>query len=111
MEVNQLTVLNDLPKFSGNPRRGEKQGDGGLDVKVFFRTLENYFNRKNITSDSKKIMVMYALIDQHKGDARDLISCYSGKKVTFKEVENEFLSMYPNFSTTEFRHAARTILE
>jgi hypothetical protein len=111
MAVNHLTVLNGLPKFSGNPKKGEMRDQGGINVKTFFRSLENYFNREGVTSNSKKLEIMYALIDTEKGDAIDLMACYSGKKVSFKEVETEFLSMYPNFTTTEFRHAARTILD
>jgi hypothetical protein len=104
-------VLNDLPKFSGNPKKGEIQFKVGLNVKTFFRSLDNYFTSHDVTADGKKLEIMYALIDTTKGDAVDLMACYSGKKVTFKEVETEFLAMYPNFTATEFRHAARTILE
>ena len=34
----------------------------------------------------------------------------AGRQVTYEEVQQEFLSMYPSFTTSEFRHAAKSAI-
>ena len=45
----QLTVLNTLPLFKGNARiTDDDTFIPGVNVRVFFRALENYFEQNNI---------------------------------------------------------------
>lgn len=113
MASSQFTILNDLPKFKGNKRPGESHFQPGINVKTFFRTLDNYFRQQAIShdNDQKKLQVLYALIDKEQGNAIDLVTCYAGKDVRYEDVKAEFLFMYPNFTASEYRHAARTVLE
>lgn len=108
--ATQLTVLNDLPRFKGNARSGDKPSPPGINVKTFLRTLENYFTQHNITENAKKIQLLFALIDKENGDAIDLVTCYAGKEVDYEDICHDFILMYPNFTTSEFRHAARAVL-
>ena len=110
MAINNLTVLQDLPKFTGDPKDGEPHFVPDIDARTFMRAVENHFLHHNITADDKKIQLMYSLIDKKKGDAVQFLSCYVGEPVTFNEVKIEFLNMYPSFTVTEFRHAAQALL-
>ncbi len=110
-QLNQLTVLSDLPKFTGNPKEGEPYFKSELDARTFLRTLENHFSQHGITSNSKQIQIMFSLIDKKKGDAVRLLTCYAGRtSVPFEDIKNDFLNMYPSFQVTEFRHAAQALL-
>ena len=111
MACNQLTIINDLPKFCGNPSSSDTDFVPGIDVKTFIRSLDNHFTQYDITDDARKLQVLYALVEKNKGDAIDLVTCYSGKQMTYKEVVKELLLMYPCFTATEITHAAKTILE
>ena len=111
MATNSITILNDLPKFIGNAKVGEQNFKTSINVKTFFRTLDNYFLTHNITDNSKRIQTLYALINKEQGDAIDLITCYAGKEVTYEQISRDFFRMYPNFSATEFKHAATSILD
>ena len=110
MAVNQLTVINDLPKFAGTPRSGEAHFKPDIDPRTFLRTVENYFLQHSITQDDKKLQVFFSCIDKNRGNAINLVTCYAGKTVTFEEVKNDFLCMYPQFSATDYRHAAQELL-
>jgi len=111
MAFNQLTVLNDLPRFTGNPKPGEPSFKMEIDARTFMRTVENYFASQSIVSDERKLHVLFSLIDKKKGDAIRLLTCYAGKAVTFEEVKTQFLNMYPSFKATEYQHAAKALLE
>ena len=111
MATNTLTVLSGLPAFTGNPRPGEPKFTPDLDARTFLRTVENYFLHNNITSDEKKLSVLFSLIDKKKGDGIRLVTCYAGKKVPFSEVKADFLDMYPMFRQSEFRSAAQALLD
>ena len=90
---------------------GEPYFKPDLDARTFLRTLENHFTQHGITSDEKKIHIMFSLIDKKKGNAIRLLTCYAGKKVPFSEIREVFLGMYPAFKITDFRHAAKSYLE
>lgn len=111
MAYNQLTVLNDLPKFSGNSRSHEVNFVQGINVKTFIRTLDNYFVQHQVTDDARKLQILFAQIDKEKGDAIDLVTCYAGKQISYDDVTKDFIQMYPNFCSTEFKHATKTLLE
>jgi len=111
MAFNQLTVLNDLPRFTGNPRPGEPSFKMEIDARTFMRTVENYFASHSVSSDERKLNILFSLIDKKKGDAIRLLTCYAGKAVAFEEVKTQFLNMYPSFKATEFQHAAKAMLE
>ncbi len=108
--VQQITVLTNIPQFTGNPRPGEPSFKPDIDARTFLRTLENHFRQHNITSDVKKIQILFSHIDKQRGDAINFITCYAGQPVTFDEVKDDLLGMYPSFSATEFKHAARVFL-
>ena len=111
MALQTLMVLQDLPKFAGNPKQGDVPFKSEIDARTFLRSVENYFLQNQITTDEKKLQVLFSLIDKKRGDAIRLITCYAGKNVPFEEVKAEFLSMYPSFKVTEFKHAAQTLLD
>jgi len=110
MDTNQFTVLNDLIKFSGNPKVGEKPRPS-IDLKTFLRSLESFFANNDITSDQRKITVFFALIDKEYGDAIDLVTCYSGVDIAYDDLVADFLKAYPTKGAQEFAHAARSLLE
>lgn len=110
MAINQLTVLQDLPKFTGNPKEGDPPFTSDIDARTFLRTIENHFLQNDITANERKLQILFSLIDKKKGDAIKLLTCYAGKRVSFDEVKAEFLNMYPSFKVTEFRHAAQALL-
>lgn len=109
--TNQFTIINDLPQFKGNPRPHEKDSFvPGVNVKTFLRALENHFLQYNITDDDAKLRLLFTQIDKTSGDASDLVNCYVGRDVPYANVEAEFLSMYPNFSRSDFKCSARNIM-
>jgi len=110
MALNTITILSDMPKFAGSPREGEPRFKQDLDPRTFLRSVENYFENNNVTSDDRKIQIFFSLIDKSKGNAIDLLTCYAGKAVPFERIKKDFLLMYPSFQLTDFRHAARTML-
>ena len=104
-------VLNDLPKFRGAPRANETDTFvEGIDVRTFFRSLENHFSHHNITTDEAKLRIVFNQIDKDTGNAIDLITCYAGRDVEYEDVREEFLEMYPALGRTEFRYAAKSLL-
>ena len=111
MALHQVTVLQDLPLFTGNPKPGDAPFKPELDARTFLRSVENYFLQHQITNNERKLQILFSLIDKKRGDAIRLITCYAGKNVPFEAVKAEFLSMYHSFAVTEFRHAAQTLLD
>jgi hypothetical protein len=111
MALNQLTVLANLPTFSGNSKAGEVHDKSSINVETFFKTLNNYFTQNNVVTDANKFKILYFRINMEKGDAVDVLEGYADKYVTFKEVEADFMSKYLKFTATEFRDAARTMLD
>ena len=110
-EAINLNVLNNLPVFRGNSRPHEVDSFvASVDVKTFFRTLDNHFDQYNIVDDAQKLRILFQQIDKNSGNAIDLVNLYSGRPVPYNEVRQDFLNMYPNFSRHEFRQAARGII-
>lgn len=108
----QLTILDGLPTFRGNPRPNEVDTfTPSVNVKTWFRALDNHFLQNDIYSDEAKLRILFAQVDKNSGDALELVSVFCGKNVTYEEVREDFLSIYPNFVRSEFRHAARSILK
>ena len=70
--THQITVINDLPHFRGNQREGEKDWEESIDVRTFFRTLENHYEQHGIVDDKKKIRILFSQIDKNKGNAIQL---------------------------------------
>ena len=66
MSLTQITVLQDIPKFTGNPKIGEPKFVPEIDARTFLRTLENHFSNEGITSDEKKLQIFFSLIDKKK---------------------------------------------
>jgi len=109
-EQTTITVL-DLPKFRGNPKRGEIGFTPGVDVKTFFRSLDNHFSQKNITDNDAKVRTVFAQIDKERGNAIDWANMYAGKCAKYEDVKAEFFHAYPNFISSEFRHAANALAD
>jgi len=107
--TNNLIVLNDLPKFAGFPRPGEQPFKSDIEARTFLRTVENYFMQNGIMDDPGRIRILFSLIEKKKGNAINLVTTYAGRKATFAQVKRTFLNMYPAFSVSEFRHAAKTL--
>ena len=87
-----------MPLFQGNPRADEPRFVPDIDARTFPRTVEIHYNQHNITSDEKKLQVVFSLIDKRKGDAIKLLTCYVGKKISFAQFRSEFLAIYPEFT-------------
>ena len=112
MATDQITVLNGLPKFIGNPKPGEAPFKPDIDARTFLRSLENHFGNTNVTDDNKKIQIMFSLINKTKGDAIRCMSCYTDKTtLSFATLKTQFLCMYPSFNNKVFRPAAKPLLE
>ena len=110
MAHRQLTVIDDLPKFTGNPRMGEDLGTRGVDIKNFLRSLDCHIETNRITDNGAKIRLLNSQIDPHRGDAMALMACYAGRNVTYESICEDFISCYPNFEVSDFKVAARSIL-
>ena len=106
-QTTQITVLNDLPSFAGRPKPGEAPFKNEVDARTFLRTVENYFVANGITSDERKIQIVYSLIDKKKGTALSIVGCYVSRKVPFERFKREFLGYFPSLKATEFNHAAQ----
>lgn len=101
------TLLADLPKFKGEPRPHEVEGFVyGINVRTFFRALDNYIAQQGIQQNDAKIRILFAHVDKTAGNALDLLNCYVGRDVTYETIKDEFLEMYPYFIKTEYRLAA-----
>ena len=110
--MSKITVLPDLPFFRGNAREGEKDfTDGGINVRTFFRTLDNYFAQQKITDDAAKVRVVFAQVDKTRGNAIHLVTCYAGRDITYEALQRQFLQCYPNFNKTEVTHASKEVLK
>ena len=111
MSLDQITVLNGLPVFSGNAKPGETSFTSDVDARTFLRSLENHFGNHDVFDDNKKIQIMFSRIHKTKGDAIRFISCYTDRpKLTFNELKTRLLLSYPSYKHTEFKPAARALL-
>ena len=108
-QTTQITVLNDLPRFAGRPKPGEAPFKNEVDARTFLRTVENYCVANSITSDERKIQIVYYLIDKRKGTALSIVGCYVSRKVPFERFKKEFLGYFLSLKVTEFKHAAQTL--
>jgi hypothetical protein len=111
MALNQLTVLNEMPRFTGNPKPGEVVFKPDIDARTFMRTVENYYSQNNVTSDEKKLHILFSLMDKKRGDAIRFLTCYAGRNIPFAKVKEQFLMMYPSFKVDDFPHAAKSLLD
>ena len=109
MALNEVTVLSNLPRFSGFPKFGETTQEG-IDIRTFLRTLENYYTQFNITSDERKLQVLYSHINLDKGDALLAVSSYAGLPVTYDRVKQQLLQIYPAPNSTNFKQASKNFL-
>ena len=108
--AQNFVILNDLPKFKGNARPGEINFVEGINVRTFLRTLDNYYAQNEIDQDDQKIRILFAQICKTSGDAIDLVNSYAGREILYEDLKEEILQMYPNFTRTEFRLAAKEII-
>ena len=108
--LQSLTVLSELPTFTGNPRPNEAPFTKSLDARTFIRSLESHFLINNITSDQKKIHILFAHIDKIRGDAVNFVTTHSGEHFSWEDIKKFFLKSYPG-TAQEFRHAAQRFLE
>lgn len=103
---NTISVISDIPKFSGNTKVGEKSS---INIKNYLRTLTNYFNTNNITDDRRKVQILYSTIDTTSGDAFEIINAYAGTDISYSQLTSELLKIYPTFTTTNYRHSVKLI--
>lgn len=109
--ANNVLLLQNLPRFRGNLRSHEVDSPTpSLNVRTFFRSIENYFENNRIVGNDQKIRILFEQIDKTSGDAIDLVNCYAGRSVSYEDVREDFLQMYPEFRRTEFRHAAFNLM-
>ena len=88
-QTDQITVLNDLPSFAGHPPPpppGEAKFKSDVDV----CTMKNYFLQHGITSDERKMQIVYLLVDKKKRRALNIINCYVGKKYLLNDLRVNF---------------------
>ena len=111
MSINNITVLSSLPKFTGNPKKGEPYFESDIDARTFLRAVESHFDLHNIDGDQQKIRTLFSLIDTKRGNAIRLVQAYSGKAVTFEQVKRTFIKMYPSIKITELREASKNLLD
>lgn len=109
--LTQFTVLQDLPIFTGNPREGEPYFRNEIHIKDFMRAIENYIAHNDIRDDSKKLSILYSLVDKRRGDAQRLVASFAGKVTSFEDVKQVFLDMYPSPEITNFSNAAKALLD
>ena len=107
--VNQVSVLNDLPLFTGNPRTEEKQFTPDIDARTFMRSLENYFLQHNIKSDQRKLQIFSSCIDKRRGDAKRLLSSYVGNGKPWQSIKKNFLRMYPCIENDQLQEASNKL--
>ena len=106
--MNNMLILSNLSRFRGNLHSNEKHLTNitpEVNVRTFLRALENHYVTHNITDDDTKVRILFAQIDKTVGDAVDLVSCYAGRQVTFAAIARDFLTMYPEYKRSDFRHA------
>lgn len=103
---NTITLLSDIPKFSGNNKVGERSS---INIKNYLRTLTNYFNTNNITDDRRKVQILYSTIDPASGDAFDIINAYAGTDISYDQLTSELVKLYPTFTTTNYRHSVKLV--
>ena len=111
MGTQELTILSELPNFTGNPRPGESFTNE-IDARTFMRSLETYFKIKDTTDDSRKIQIMFSKIDKKRGNAIQFVNSMLGRDgVSFEKVKENFLLMYPNLKVSEIRQASKNLLD
>ena len=108
-QTTHITVLNDLPRFAGRSKPGEAPCKNEMDARTFLRTVENCFVANGITSDERKIQIVYSLIDKKKGTALNIVGCYVSRKVLFERFKRELLRYFVSLKVTEFKHAAQAL--
>ena len=103
---SSITVLNELPMFTGNPKPGETPFKNELDARTFLRSVETYFHTHNITDNDQKVAILFNRVEKVRGDAIKLVTSFSGKNPEFSEVKDIFLAMYPT-SICSFQDAVK----
>ena len=111
MSVSQLTILQDLPIFSSNPKINESFTPD-ISPRVWVKPLENYFSKEGIKDDDKKLTILFSLNDTKKGDAIQLLQIYSERKgLTFDQFRTNFLGFYPSMQIEDIQAASKNLLE
>ena len=105
-----MTIVGDMPKFKGRARPGETNFKEGVNVRTFFRSLENMFLTRNIVDDDTKVRICFQFIDKERGDACLVMDGFAGRRTQFKIIKECFLRQYPVFTKTEFPLAATAVL-
>ena len=111
MTTRNLTVLSELPRFSGYNRDDETPFHTELDARTFLRAIDTYCEINNITDDKTKIQILFSQIDKKRGNAIQLVTVYAGGNRTFEQVKKGFLDFYPQLKVTERRDSCRNLLK
>ena len=106
MASQTLIVLNELPSFKGRPMAHEVEDfKYGPDLKMFLRSLQNYFLQQDITDDAKKLQLLYSRVDKTSGDAITLLNnLYVGRHVKYDDLEKELVTLYTSTETSEVQY-------
>ena len=102
--------LNDLPKFRGN-RRNRDTFQQNVEVKSYFRNLENYFFNNKINSDAEKRHILYATVDKEHGDGAKVFHAYLKDKLSYEEVVKLIKRAYMSNSERGLPDAMNDLLE
>ena len=114
MALQKVSIISELPFFTGNRRHNETAFTPSIDARTFLRTLEAHFVSSNIVSDDQKRSIFFSHIDKTRGDAAFFFNCYAGKpkaEATWEDVKRDFLTIYPAFGVTDLRQAAKMFME
>ncbi len=113
MALQKVSIISELPFFTGNRRPNEPAFTPSIDARTFLRTLEAHFISINETDDNKKRNIFFSHIDKTRGDAAFFFNCYAGKpkaEATWEDIKRDFLTIYPAFGVTDLSQAAKMFL-
>ena len=108
--TQQAFIVAEIPRFKGRAKPGEVNFREGVNVRTFFRSLDNYFEHRNVTDDKIKVRIMFEHIDKESGDAWSVMDNFAGRKNSYKVMKDCFLNQYPLFTKTEFPIAATAVM-
>ena len=90
--ATSLTVINDLPKFRGNATHNEFDTFvQGINVKTFFRSLDNHFEQNKITDNAAKLRLLFAQIYTNT-EMMQAIRLSITTKIQLSDNENDTMS-------------------
>ena len=111
-QANQrnLLILENLPVFRGRLHKNEDpRGTTHVNLRSFLRSLEIFFDVNGVVEDHRKVKILFNQISKEVGDALSVASCYAGRNIDYQEVKEELLAVYPQFESTDFLCASKSL--